>query len=81
MVCIAYILQCHPYQNDTFHVHKNWQKNHSCEIPFTMLKIYEVNICYMDLYLILSIFIPNFDVLNIFLIFFKFLKNLKNYFV
>ena len=75
------IIQCHPYQNDTFHLHRNWQKNHSCEIPFTMLKIHEVNICYMDLYLILSIFIPNFDVLNIFLIFFKFLKNLKNYFV
>ena len=72
MVCIAYILQCHPYQNDTFHVHRNWQKNHSCEIPFTMLEIHEVNICYMDLYLILSIFIPNFDVLNIFLIFSKF---------
>ena len=70
-------IQCHPYQNDTFHLHRNWQKNHSCEIPFTMLKIHEVNICYMDLYLILSIFIPNFDTLNIFLIFSNFWIILK----
>ena len=46
-------------QTVTFQVDRKCKKNHLCEIPFTMLKIYEVNICYMDLYLILLIIILN----------------------
>ena len=45
-------LQCHPNQTVIFQVGRKCKKNHLCEIPFTMLKIYAVNISYMDLDLV-----------------------------
>ena len=56
------------------------KKNHLYEIPFTMLKIYEVNICYVNLYLILLLFIPNLRCAQYFPYFSNFSKNLKKYF-